>query len=161
VLANRRTLHGSAPPSVTTRHARAAGGLTICHGFAEGWRQRCPLAGALVPVHDMLLETGMGIDLHGANSTKAARRAVEDAIGRVSLLFLRVLTRGRQARVSIEVTVGVPDPDTVDKAAVAAALPVGRADVRCERGGLEMEAGGERIVLAVAAVVVRMELEDS
>jgi hypothetical protein len=32
--------------------------------------------------------------------------------------------------------------------------------VRCERGGLEMEAGGERIVLAVAAVVVRMELEE-
>ena len=113
-----------------------------------------------MPVQDMLLETGMGVDLHGADSTKAARRAVEDAIGRVSLLFLRVLTRGRQARVSIEVRVGVPDPESVDIAAVAAALPVGRADVRCERGGLDLEAGGERIVLAVAAVIVRMDVED-
>jgi uncharacterized protein (TIGR02058 family) len=113
-----------------------------------------------VPPQDMLLETGMGVDLHGADSTKAARRAVEDAISRVSLLFLRVLTRGRQARVSIEVRIGVPDPATVDKAAIAAALPVGRADVHCERGGLELEAGGERIVLAVAAVVVRMDLDD-
>jgi hypothetical protein len=60
----------------------------------------------------------------------------------------------------VDVRVGVPDPQTVDPTVIVAALPVGRATVQCERGGLELEAGGERIVLAVAAVVVRMELEE-
>ena len=110
---------------------------------------------------EMLLETGMGIDLHGADATKAARRAVEDAIGRVSLLFLRTLSRRRRSRVSVEVTVGVPEPAAVDTAAVGAAVPVGRTTVRCERGGLALTLqNGERVVLAVAAVVVLMELDD-
>jgi uncharacterized protein (TIGR02058 family) len=114
-----------------------------------------------MPEQEMLLETGMGIDLHGADATKAARRAVEDAVRRVSLLFLRSLTRGRQARVSVHVTVGVPDPESVDSAAVAAVLPVGRVEVRCERGGLAVTLGnGEQVVLAVAAVVVTMDFED-
>jgi uncharacterized protein (TIGR02058 family) len=107
----------------------------------------------------MLLETGMGIDLHGADMTKAARRAVEDAVRRVSLMFLRSLTRSRQARVSVDVTVGVPDPAAVDIGAVASALPVGRVQVRCEPGGLTVTAGGEPVVLAVAAVVVKMDLD--
>lgn len=110
---------------------------------------------------EMLLETGMGVDLHGADATKAARRAVEDAIRRVSLLFLRTLSRRGPTRVTVDVTIGAPEPDAVNSAAVAAAVPVGRVGVRCERGGLAITLeGGERVLLAVAAVVVRVEFED-
>lgn len=110
---------------------------------------------------EMLLETGMGVDLHGADATKAARRAVEDAARRVSLLFLRTLSRTRQTRVSVEVTVGVPEPRAVDTAAVAAVLPVGLITVRCEAGGLALTLdNGEQVLIAVAAIVVRMDLGD-
>jgi uncharacterized protein (TIGR02058 family) len=109
---------------------------------------------------EMLLETGMGVDLHGADATKAARRAVEDAVRRVSLLFLRTLSRDRSRRVNVDVTIGVPDPGSVDTAAVAAILPVGKVSVRCEQGGLALTLdNGERVVLAVAAIVVRLDLD--
>ncbi len=114
-----------------------------------------------MPAEEMLLETGMGIDLHGADATKAARRAVEDAVRRVSLLFLRSLSRRRRVRVIVDVTVGVPEPDAVDRNAVVSVLPVGRTSVRCERGGLALTLDdGERVLLAVAAVVVRVEYDD-
>ena len=111
-----------------------------------------------MPGEEMLLETGMGVDLHGGDVTKAATRAVEDATRRVSLLFLRTLSRRRSVKVSIDVTVGVPNPEAVDVAALTANLPVGRAFVRCEPGGLTQTLdNGERVVIAVAAIVVRVE----
>jgi uncharacterized protein (TIGR02058 family) len=113
-----------------------------------------------MPTGEMLLETGMGIDLHGADMTKAATRAVEDAVRRVSMLFLRTLSRERRVRVRVDVTIGVPEPERVDTDAVARALPVGRVSVRCEPGGLAVTvAEGERVVMAVAAVVVRLDDE--
>jgi uncharacterized protein (TIGR02058 family) len=107
---------------------------------------------------EMLLETGMGVDLHGGDATKAARRAVEDAVRRVSLLFLRTLSRERRVRVTVDVTVGVPNPESVDREAVASVLPVGKVTVRCERGGLSIQLDdGEEVLMAVAAVVVRID----
>ena len=42
-----------------------------------------------------VLEMGMGVDVHGADNTKAACRAVSDAIRHSSLAFFRdVQTRG-------------------------------------------------------------------
>lgn len=109
---------------------------------------------------DMLIETGMGVDLHGADATKAARRAVEDAISHVSLLFLRTLSRRRPTRVSVDITIGVPDPAAVDTDAVAAALPVGRVSVRCEPGGLSVTPqSGDPVLMALAAVIVRVDLD--
>ncbi len=114
-----------------------------------------------MPAEEMLLEIGLGVDLHGADATKAARRAVEDAVRRVSLLFLRVVSRRRRTRVEIDVTIGVPEPETVNTAMVAEALPIGRVAIQCERGGLAVTlASGERVIMAVAAVVVRVEFED-
>lgn len=110
---------------------------------------------------EMLLETGMGVDLHGGDVTKAATRAVEDATRRVSLLFLRTLSRRQRVRVSVEIRLGVPNPEHVDTAAVAAALPVGRALVDCQQGGLSITLdNGETVVMAVAAVVVRVAQDE-
>lgn len=115
-------------------------------------------AGAAMAGDEMLLETGMGVDLHGGDVTRAATRAVEDAIRRVSLLFLRSLSRRQHVRVRVDIKIGVPSPDRVDTATVAAALPVGRANVVCEPGGLSITLdNGETVVMAVAAVVVRVE----
>lgn len=40
-------------------------------------------------------------------------------------------------------------------------LPVGQVCVRCEPGGLAVTVGGETVVLAGAAVIVKMDLEKS
>jgi uncharacterized protein (TIGR02058 family) len=56
-----------------------------------------------------ITEMGMGVDVHGKDATKAARRAVSDAIRHSSLGFFRML--GKTAKdMFVDVTIGVPDP---------------------------------------------------
>jgi len=72
-----------------------------------------------------VLEFGMGVDVHGADATTAARRAVSDAIRHSSLPFFADV-RARGGRMLVDVTVGVPDPTAVDVAAVKRELPTAR-----------------------------------
>ena len=103
-------------------------------------------------------EMGMGVDVHGRDATKAAKRAVSDAIRHSSLGFFRML--GKTANdMFVDVTVGVPDPGSVDTAAVAKELPYGTVTVTAIKGGLEVpaESGGDAIIIANAAVVVSLD----
>ena len=105
-----------------------------------------------------ITEMGMGVDVHGRDATKAARRAVSDAIRHSSLGFFRMM--GKTAHdMFVDVTIGVPDPTQVDTAAVAAELPYGTVTVTAVRGGLEIPAenGGDAIIIANAAVIVSLE----
>ena len=76
----------------------------------------------------MVLEIGMGTDIRGADSTKAAVRALRDALWHNSLSVATALGKPLEAML-VEVTIGVPRPETVDKAAVLAVLPYGRGTV--------------------------------
>ena len=60
----------------------------------------------------------------------------------------------------VEVTIGAPKPETVDKAAVLAVLPHGTGTVNVVEGGLEIpnDAGTDVTVIASAAAVVRLDL---
>ncbi|HUN49470.1 MAG TPA: Lin0512 family protein [Candidatus Sulfotelmatobacter sp.] len=109
-----------------------------------------------MPVTRIILELGSGNDLHGGDYTKAAIRAVQDALHHSSLTFLRALRLDPRA-MQVEVTVGVQQPDKVDPAAVKAALPHGRVTVRVVKGGLDVpdEVLGDVAVIASAAVAVR------
>ena len=103
-------------------------------------------------------EMGMGVDVHGYDYTKAARRAVSDAIRHSSLNFFRTL--GKTADdMHIVVKIGVQQPDQVDQAAVAAELPYGTVTVEVSPGGLDVpsEDGRDAIVMANAAVLVHLE----
>ena len=103
-------------------------------------------------------EMGMGVDVHGRDYTKAAKRAVSDAIRHSSLGFFRLLGRGVDEML-VDVTIGVPEPDEVDTAAVAAELPYGTVTVQCVVGGLEIPSAGgsDAIVMANAAVLVSFD----
>jgi uncharacterized protein (TIGR02058 family) len=106
----------------------------------------------------LILEMGSGNDLHGGDYTKAAVRAVEDAIHHSSLTFIRTL--GVDLRtMQVEVTIGVQRPDKVDAAVVKAALPHGQVTVNVIKGGLDVpdEEAGDVAVIASAAVAVRLE----
>jgi uncharacterized protein (TIGR02058 family) len=67
---------------------------------------------------------GMCVDVHGKDATKAARRAVSDAIRHSSLSFVRMFGKTPQD-MFVDVTICVPNPDGVDMAAVAKELPYG------------------------------------
>jgi len=105
-----------------------------------------------------ITEMGMGVDVHGKDATKAARRAVSDAIRHSSLSFVRLFGKTPQD-MFVDVTIGVPNPDGVDTAAVAKELPYGTVKVTAVKGGLEVpaEQGGDAILIANAAVVVSLD----
>jgi uncharacterized protein (TIGR02058 family) len=107
----------------------------------------------------VILEMGMGNDLHGGDYTKAALRAVQDAIHHSSLSLIRSL--GLDSRkMQVRVTIGVQQPARVDTAAVKASLPHGEVTVAVVKGGLDVpdEAAGDVAVIASAAVAVYLDL---
>jgi uncharacterized protein (TIGR02058 family) len=107
-----------------------------------------------VSAKPMVLEFGMGVDVHGGDATKAACRAVSDAIRHSSLpLFQEVRARG--GRMLVAVTVGVPDPAKVDVERVRRELPHGEVTVHPVAGGLRVP-GGDTFI-ACAAITVSVE----
>lgn len=107
----------------------------------------------------MVLEIGMGTDIRGADSTKAAVRALRDALWRNSLSIATVLDKPLDA-MQVEVRIGVPRPETVDKAAVLAVLPYGRGTIEVVEGGLFIanDAGTDGTTIAHAAAVVKLDV---
>lgn len=107
----------------------------------------------------MVLEIGMGTDIRGTDYTKAAVRALRDALWHNTLNVAEALGQPTDAMV-VEVLIGVPKPERVDKAAVLAVLPHGTGTVTVVEGGLEIanEAGTDSTVIANAAAVVRLDV---
>ena len=107
----------------------------------------------------VILEMGAGNDLHGGDYTKAALRAVQDAIHHSSLTMIRTLGVDR-SDVQVDVTIGVQKPEDVDTHVVKESLPVGTVSVRSVRGGLDVpdEDTGDIAVIASAAIEVRLPL---
>ena len=105
-----------------------------------------------------ILEMGAGTALHGGDYTKAAVRAVDDAIHHSSLTFLRSLEID-PADMHVTVTIGVQEPQSVDAEQVKAKLPHGQITVRVVKGGLDVPdpEGDDLTVIASAAVEVRID----
>ncbi|MEO6031229.1 MAG: Lin0512 family protein [Burkholderiaceae bacterium] len=101
----------------------------------------------------IILEMGTGNDLYGGDYTKAACRAVHDALHHSSITLFRSLGRDHRD-MRVQVTIGVQQPDQVDTAVVAAELPRGRAEVTVVHGGLDVHDAeqGTTHVIAAAAV---------
>lgn len=102
----------------------------------------------------VILEMGSGVSLRGGNYTKAACRAVDDAIHHSSLSFPRELGLDIETDLVVEVTIGVQEPEAVDAEAVAAVLPHGKISVTVVKGGLNVPypEQGYTTVIASAAV---------
>ena len=100
-----------------------------------------------------IIEMGMGNDLHGQDYSKAALRAVENAMRRSSLPILGLEGLDRAA-LRIVVTIGVQAPERVDTGPIAALFPPGDVSITVTHGGLDSTnpQTGETIVIAAAAV---------
>ena len=107
----------------------------------------------------MELQIGMGTDIRGADYTKAAVRALRDALWHNGLSVADAVGLPVDA-MQVEVTIGVPRPDQVDQQAVLAVLPHGTGTVRVVEGGLEIvnDAGTNSTVIANATAVVLLDI---
>ena len=107
----------------------------------------------------VMVEIGMGTDIRGPDYTKAAVRALHDALWRNSLSVANALGKPTDSMV-VEVLIGVPKPERVDKAAVLAILPHGTGTVKVVEGGLEIanDAGTGSMVVANCAAIVRLDI---
>jgi len=107
----------------------------------------------------MVMELGMGSSLRQQDYTRAACRAVEDALWHNSLSIADAFGLDRSAMI-IEVEIGVQQPEKVDTDKVASILPYGQGAVRAVHGGLDVsKPDGGVTVIANAAVVVYLDLE--
>ena len=110
-----------------------------------------------------IVEIGTGADLHGEDVTKAACRAVKDAISRSCLCGLvELMGIADLQAVQVDIQVACPKPDEVKLEHVKAIVPIGRKTARAVQGGMtakglcvpDFAPDCDRIVVANAAVTV-------
>jgi len=113
-----------------------------------------------MPKKRLAIEMGMGTDLHGQDYTKAAVRALKDALWHNSLSVATALGYPRESML-VEIEVGVAKPELVDCDVVAKVLPYGSALVRAVKGGLDVlnDEGTNTTVIANVAAVVYLDVD--
>ncbi|MEM7524135.1 MAG: Lin0512 family protein [Pseudomonadota bacterium] len=101
----------------------------------------------------IIIELGAGADLHGRDYTKAAKRAVEDAMRHSSLSLFRSL-KLEPGAMRVEILIGAQEPGEVDRQAVADVLPYGSREVTVVKGGVNADGmGGPGDTIIVSAAV--------
>ena len=108
----------------------------------------------------IILEMGTGNDLYGEDYTKAACRAVDDALHHSSLIVFRSLGFDH-ADMDVRVTIAVQNPEKVDQIIVATKLPRGNAAVQVVKGGLDVvdDVHNTKSVVATAAVEAYLDID--
>jgi len=116
-----------------------------------------------------IIELGTGVDVHGQDATKAASRAVKDAVSHSCLCGLLEIVQLRDPdEMRVEVLVAVPEPEHVRADEVLTMIPFGRKELRVVQGGLQApgvdlpELGDEPsdVIVANAAVTVWVNQEE-
>jgi uncharacterized protein (TIGR02058 family) len=118
-----------------------------------------------------LVEIGTGVDLHGEDATKAAQRAVKDAISHSSMVGLGQLFKIKsfseiEDALMVDVTIATPDPSNVDGEAVLSILPEGKRRISVVKGGFKFptettkdEAKTHPILMVNAVIVVLVDVD--
>lgn len=115
-----------------------------------------------------IVEIGTGADLHGGDVSKAAQRAIRDAVSRSCLCGLfDIIGITDPNEMYIEVKVACPNPERINREEVLKAVPFGSTHLEVEPGGLAVrglelpELGeGDTIVVVVAALTVYVDVKD-
>lgn len=107
----------------------------------------------------VILEMGMGTTLHSGDYTKAAKRAVDDALHHSSLTIFRSLNMDPNS-MQVDLTLAAQEPEKIDLDAVAALLPFGTVHPKAVKGGLNVvdDSSGQKCVIVNAGIVVRVPL---
>lgn len=114
-----------------------------------------------------IVEYGTGADLHGGDVTKAAQRAVKDAVSQSCLCGLvDIFHLDHPDKMHVEVKIGCPEPERLVGSQVLAAVPFGSKTLEAVHGGLAVRGlalpalgTGDTIVIAVAALTVYIDID--
>ena len=106
----------------------------------------------------VVIEIGMGTDIRGRDYTKAACRALKDALWHNSLGIADIVGVDVDS-MWVEVSIGIPQPEKVNVAEVLSILPHGSGQVTCMHGGLEIGNTNRNdfTIIANAAAVVYLD----
>ena len=101
----------------------------------------------------LILEMGSGADLYGMDYTKAAIRALNDAIRHSSIILFRSLDLDHSV-MNVKVTIGVQDPEQVDVDSLISEVPRGNPEINVVFGGHNMTTtqGENPTVVATCAI---------
>jgi len=108
----------------------------------------------------MALEIGMGTSLRQGDYSRAAVRALQDALWRNSVSFAEAFGF-EKSDMLVDVEIGVQQPEAVDIEEIKAVLPYGQCAVNVVAGGLDIpKPDGEGVtILANAAIVISFNME--
>ena len=114
-----------------------------------------------MPHKRVVMELGMGTDIRGSDYTKAAIRAVENALRQNTLTVANAFDIPH-GEMRVDIVLGAAKPEEVDVAKVAAVLPYGSGEVRVKRGGMDTprEDGSPGTIMVNAALIVYLDLPD-
>ena len=114
-----------------------------------------------MPLKRLIVEMGTGNDLYGEDHTKAASRAVQDALHHSSLTLFKSLNIDPNSMV-VDVIIGIEKPEAVDTDIIASQIPYGSVTVTVTHGGLYLPDTENQIttIVATAAVVASIDLPD-
>lgn len=111
-----------------------------------------------------IVQLGMGVDLHGQDSTQAARRAVRNAISNNCLCGLAEIINIKNPNegMYVDVLIACPNPDGVDGEQVLSELPFGKKTIEVVEGGMrapglyvpQLGDDSEDALVAIASVTV-------
>lgn len=112
-----------------------------------------------------LIEIGTGVDMHGGDMTKAAQKAVKDAMSHCCMAGIREIHGAGPQRIALRVQISCPRPEELDLERVrepvnfyedVELVPVSGG--AAERGLHVAEMGkGDTLVVAVAIITVYLK----
>ena len=114
-----------------------------------------------MPFKRMVMELGMGTDIRGGNYTKAAVRAVENAVRQNSLTVAAAFGQSGED-MHVKIVIGAQKPELVEKAVVADVLPYGTREVEVVAGGMDTpkDDGTSGTIMVNAALLVYLDLPE-
>jgi len=117
----------------------------------------------------LMIEIGTGVELHGQDPTRAAAKAVRDAVSRVcfGMGLTETFKLGGHKDSVVSILVGVPHHEQVNQEEVLKMIPYGEREIRVVEGGLiakghyDPGAGdkSDDVIIANAAITVFVNAE--
>ncbi len=117
-----------------------------------------------------ITQIGSGIDQHGQDVTKAAQKAIKNAISNNCLVGLTEICHlDRIEDFYVHVRVAVPYPEKINEKRLLKAVPFGNKELVIEKGGMlapgvqipELGDTSSEMIVANAAVTVLVKVDQS